>query len=406
MDKVFDNFNLPKTLEKAWNVMFKRFFNHDTNLFYEFVTTDDNNAWHHLPTIEEINKQIPNPCGWGTGMEDSVMNGGMMLYALVWLHKITKNTDGIKPLCDKLLDGLMLCAGSEIDPGFVARSISPFDGKSHYIETSRDQYTHFVHACLEFFKSPLCSDLQKERIKTAIVNLAKKCEKDVTKETDYNMRREDGSIGMVAKMWGELGAHEWLRMPMFYLAAYVVTKNPHWKEKYMQYRDEALEKSMSHIHDISRSTCFYTTVQLQCSLDTVYHNDDDVKDKILKLMKRNAQTGEALAIKCNNRLQSGEFDDNIYYKFKKWSEVEPFRKGIYGGYNYDNPAQSDRKDNPTFYPLRAIGEGTFAAAICPQYDVSAETKKALLSAAEYIDFDKYTSVYLPLYLICAYICLS
>ena len=38
------------------------------------------------------------------------------------------------------------------------------------------------------------------------------------------MLREDGTIGKVNKMWGDIGPHEWMRLPMFYLAAYAVMR--------------------------------------------------------------------------------------------------------------------------------------------------------------------------------------
>ena len=88
------------TYASAWEVVFRRFFCPDTELFYDFVI-DDGNAWHHLPSVEDIKASIPNPCGWGTGMEDSALNGGTLMDALVSAYALTG--DGrIKEYADKV----------------------------------------------------------------------------------------------------------------------------------------------------------------------------------------------------------------------------------------------------------------------------------------------------------------
>ena len=106
--------------ETAWKVVFRRFFCPETELFYDFVIDDENNAWHHLPSVEEINSSIPNPCGWGTGMEDSSLNGGTALDALVSAYELTGDKR-IKSYVDWIFRGLVRCASCEENEGFVAR---------------------------------------------------------------------------------------------------------------------------------------------------------------------------------------------------------------------------------------------------------------------------------------------
>ena len=188
--------------DKALRFILDRFFCDETNLIYDFLI-DEGNAWHHLPKPEDINKQRPNPCGWGTGMEDCVLNGGSVLDGIVAEYSVTKNPK-LKALSDKILKGMMLCATVSEDSGFVARGGSPFDGKSYYINSSRDQYTHWVYGAVRLFASPLSDEAQKEEIKKVIVAIAEKCLREVTPENDYNMLRADGKIGMVNKMWGDI----------------------------------------------------------------------------------------------------------------------------------------------------------------------------------------------------------
>ena len=69
-------------ISKAERFIADRFFCNDTGLIYDFLV-DDGNAWHHLPSPEDIKKQNPNPCGWGVGMEDSMLNAGSVMDALI-----------------------------------------------------------------------------------------------------------------------------------------------------------------------------------------------------------------------------------------------------------------------------------------------------------------------------------
>lgn len=386
--------------DRAWDILFTRFFCPETELFYDYVIDDDGNAWHHLPTPKEINASIPNPCGWGTGMEDSSLNGGTLLDALVSAYEMTGDSR-IKPYADSIFRGLLLCA-NEDDGGFIARSVSPVDKKSRYIESSRDQYTHWIYGALRFFDSPICDNEQREAIRRVLSAVAEKCIRDVTAKNEYHMTRADGSIGLVGKMWGGVGTHEYLRLPMFLLAAYHVTENEKYKNEYLKYINEALEKSSA--HDPNTMRC-YCSLQMQCSLRTVYDYDEnmDIKEKALSIMLKNADYGARKAVQNSVEFCNPKHAEDINYRFHKWNEVEPRNMGLIGGFEYINPAQSERKDNKAFYPVREIAEGAIAAAMCGGYPISDELALAIENMMEAIDYKRHSSVYAPLLLLCAYI---
>ena len=386
--------------EKAWETAFHRFFCPDTELFYDFVIDEDNNAWHHLPAVEEIKASVPNPCGWGTGMEDSSINGGSALDALVSAYAISKDSR-IKKYTDAIFRGLLRCAAKE-DNGFIARSVSPFDKKSRYIESSRDQYTHWIYGALRLYDSPLCDGEQRAEISRVLTSVADKCIKDVVPENGYQMTRADGSIGLVGKMWGGVGAHEILRLPMFYLAAFHVSGDEKYKKKYSEYINEALEGSLAHKPEAMRCYC---SLQMQCSLRTVYDYDLDpaVREKTLALMRKNAEYGTKKAVFNSKEFCKPEHRDDINYKFRKWNEVEPRDMGHFGGFDYINPAQSERKDNRAFYPVREVAEGAIMAAMCPKYRISDELLTAVDNMAAAVDFKRHSSVYAPLLLASAHI---
>ena len=379
----------------AWEVVFRRFFCPDTELFYDFVI-DDGNAWHHLPSVEDIKASVPNPCGWGTGMEDSTLNGGTLMDALVSAYALTG--DGrIKEYADKVFRGLLRCVGED---GFIARSISPFDKKSYYIESSRDQYTHWIYGALRFYDSPLCDEGQKAQIRQVLTAVADRCTRDVTQKNEYHLTRADRSIGLVCKMWGGVGAHEILRLPMFYLAAYHVSGEEKYKNEYSKYIAEAVEGSASHRPESMRCYC---SLQMQCSLRVVYDYDPTLRETLLEIMKKNAEYGTKKAIFNSREFCKPEHQSNISYRFRKWDQVEPRNMGRFNGFDYINPAQSERKDNVAFYPVREVAEGAMVAAMCPEIRISEELALAVDNMASCVDFEKHSSIYAPLLLASAHI---
>jgi len=387
------------SLYRLWETAFSRFYCHKTGLFYEFVTDEVSKAWDDLPTVSEIAKVYPNPCGWGTGMEDAVMNGATALDALIAAHNVGRSAfDG---MTDKLADGILGCQFNEKNYGFVARSFSHYDGKSHYIESSRDQYTHFVYSLLRYYFSDLCDEGTKKRIKNALIAVAEKCKREVVPENDYNMLREDGSIGKVNKMWGNIGAHERMRLPMFYLAAYKVSGDAGYFELYRKYRDEALEKSLDYNEKASR---LYCALQMMCSLKLVYEYDEDeiFKSKLLPLMSRLADYAEEKVLENSAEFSKPERKTQLDYAFKPWRSVNMHDGGEFNGYGYLNPGQSELKENVAFYPVREVGEGAMLAAMCPERRVSDDVLAALVKMSDAIDVKKHSSVYSLLYMPCAY----
>jgi len=118
-----DNKQLCDKAEQAWNVSWQRFFRPETNLFYDYVTSKDPlHSQDHLPTIQEVQRQFPNTCGWGTGMEDSAIS------AWVWMaiicDRFEANGDmAMKAAADKIWAGMALLMKVSKSPGFLARRV-------------------------------------------------------------------------------------------------------------------------------------------------------------------------------------------------------------------------------------------------------------------------------------------
>ena len=245
----------------------QEYFLEEMKLIYDYRTSmEHEHRFDHLPTPDEIAHRIPNPCGWGSGMEDSVISGGVALDMYL--------DAGDEAWARKIYLGLKRCGTISGVPGFVARSISPRDGKSFYPESSRDQYTHYVYSLWHYFQSPFATAEEKREIVTLLVDVARFCETYITEENDWTLPRADfGSPrSSVCKLW-HVNPHEAARLPMFYAGAYAVSGDPHWLECSMAYAPQAADESMKLG---TRSYNAFALFQMLCSCRLLYEVLPDV----------------------------------------------------------------------------------------------------------------------------------
>ncbi len=389
-------------MEKTWNFIWDNFFCEKTNLIYDYLVHDIEGdiLTGHLPSIDEINRQIPNACGWGTGMEDSVLSAGSMIDAIVARYNVTKDKN-MKPFADKIFDGMMRCV-VDLDDGFISRSVSPVDGKSFYYDTSRDQFTHWVYGGLRFYNSDLADVEQKEKIQKVIVTVAKRMERNCIPSNDYNLLRYDGEPSIAGKMWGELGAHEYMRLPFFYIVAWYVSGDKHWYDLYMQYRDEAFQKQSAFNAESYGLRC-YPVLQMQYSLRAIYDIDPDpeFKAKCLEFMIKVADYYKTFAVSESKRICAEINEEHYYYQYRPWNKVRMLYQGIIGNRPYFNPAQSEMRENCGFYHIRNVGEAVSILALCPEFEVNEEQFAALQNLCDVIDYDRICN-YSPMLLVCGW----
>ena len=112
------------------------------------------------------------------------------LEGIIARYNVTKEPELLEQAAD-IYEGLKTCATVSNQRGFLARSVSPIDGKSHYMNSSRDQYTHWIYIGYAFYNHPLCDESQKEKIRKVLVSFAEKAEHDVTGANNYSLLRED-----------------------------------------------------------------------------------------------------------------------------------------------------------------------------------------------------------------------
>ncbi len=380
-----------------WDFSFKYLFSDKTNLFYDHITElSEKSLEKTLPSVEEINSHRPNPNGWSTGMEDSVLTGGLMLDAAMIKAKLDPSEKALEQM--KLIyKGLMLCANVSSDKGFVARSVSPFDQKSHYINSSRDQYTHLIFSLTNYYFSSHSTETEKEEIRNVFANIALRLERTLTEENGYEFPREDGKTGLCQKMWGELGKHEYLRLPMFYLAAYKTCDNEHFYELYLKYRDEALEKTEGiEFKDFGHA---YPILQMQYSLKYIFDHDNDekVKQRAKKIINDAAEHFCKYAKEMYAHLLNSK--ETINYRYLRWDKAPYVCMGVFGDIPYNNHNQDINPENKAYYIFRNIGDAVTICSLSGVYNE--ELIEIIKSSADLIKpNDHYSNA--PLYLLGGY----
>ena len=259
-------------IEQAWDVVWSRFYLPKVQTFGDYLSSyEKGKEQAHLPTAEEVRRQYPNPCGYSTGMEDGAILGGAMLSVLCDRFEVTKD-ESLREKAADVFAGLQRCATVHSVKGFVARNVCPEDGMSTYINSSRDQVTHFVHGIWQYYHSPLPDDAIKQQIRTVLADVAERMIDFVTPENDYDFCRADGTrcpLG-ICRMWN-VQAHEAARLPMIYAAAWDVTREERYREQWRKYATDAIEQSAAP----GENKPAYALLQMQCSLEVLHALEPD-----------------------------------------------------------------------------------------------------------------------------------
>lgn len=372
--------------ENAWSYVWNKLFSEKTNLIYDNPINgiDPKNVFS-LPTPEEIKLNIPNPCGWGTGMEDSMIDFGLMLDSVIIKHELN-NESGMDKYAEKLLDGALKCANVSGSEGFLARSISPFDLKSYYIDSSRDQYTHCVFSLSRYLKSDMCTDTQRIRITDALLNFAKRAERNVTSENDYHLLRADNKPGIVEKMW-EVCPHETLRLPMIFMAAYNASGDNLWHEEYLKYRKKAIEQAFK--YDSVWHYCI--TYQMSLSVLFLYENEDEIEYKAIyaKLLDHVASLSGDTLLKAAEIVRSENID--FSEPITPWRDcLMRYLKQPYSGSGYFMPEQPEKYERE-FWLLSDAVNAFAIQAIVPWRKLDEKDIDAFKYIIEAVNYDRHMS---------------
>ncbi len=263
---------LATQIDRAWDVVWNRFYLPRVQTFGDYLSSyEPGKEQAHLPTAEEVKRQFPNPCGYSTGMEDGAILGGAMLSVLCDRFAVTSD-DSLREKAANVFQGLRRCATVHGVRGFVARNVCPEDATSVYINSSRDQVTHFVHGLWQYYHSPLADEATKQQIRAILADVAERVIECVTPENDYDFLRADGQrcpLG-ICRMWN-VQPHEAARLPMIYAAAWDVTREDRYREQWRKYAADAIAQSANP----GESKPAYALLQMQISLEVLHALEPD-----------------------------------------------------------------------------------------------------------------------------------
>lgn len=366
-------------LDTAWHRLFTEFRSERTGLIYEHCS--DGDATRFLPRPDEIARNEPVATGWNTGMEDGVLNGCPFLLAAMARDD--------KAAFDKLYPALMRCATISGKPGFLARSISPFDGKSFYYNSSRDQYTLFVYTMWRVQSSKFAAPEMKEEIRRVLVDIARYTEKCVTAENGYEILRFDGKRGQVSQMWmadpnapatndcwdipviGGVSPHEAERLPMIYAAAFAVSGDKHWRELELRYADAAIRLAEM---GLPSGMPGFTLYQMQASQRLLWECESDPvrKAKYLKLMQDTAKLAANCFGRVKKRLEDLGGDLAVPVgDWRTWPRVEKCPGGVLNGLPYRSPVRP-KAFAEAYECVREAGEQIIVRLLCPGLKLTSE----------------------------------
>ena len=381
---------LEQQIQNGWDFVMNKLYHPDTHMIYDYLTKETAVASaEDYPSPEEIKISSPNPCGWGTGMEDSTLNLSSMVEAMIARYSLTKE-EAIKEQLQLLYEGLVK-NGTAAEPGFIARSICASDGVSVYMDSSKDQYTNWVYAAHRLIHSEIINDKQKDILKEILINIAKKLERDLNSEYQGYLCRLDGKPGIVSEMDSEkLEPHEILRMPMLYMAAYEASGDTHWYQKYRERREELLSRAeatytIEKITSIARGRWGYNYIyyQAQYSMRLLYDTEPDAayRERYLRLLEISAKGMEEFVKKAFDNKHTLQQKQEY---FPSWRKTLANYWGIFHEKIYYVP--NIWIDRPVFKWLRNVGEAIIVQCTCPDYKIPEWEKEMLFTFIEEADF--------------------
>lgn len=351
--------------------------------------------YSQFPSADECVSSYPNPSGYGTGMEDSCLSGGTMLEACINLYERDNNIVAGK-LAKRLANGLIQLAEISDSKGFLPRSISPVDGKSHYKDSSRDQYTIYIYSMHRYINSSLCDDAQLKRIKDISVAIATRAQSNVCEKNNFDMLTEDEKPSLATTMWGDnLKNHEIMRLPMIYIFAFETSNDKHWLDMYNSIIDKALKKSLP----MTDYWHLYALHQMQVSHKICYDVDPNKenKEKHLKIMNAVSKYAEGKIDDLSSILKDKSAYNTKQKNFRDcdFSENIDYKKM---GLPCLSPVHEDAED---FFTLQDCADILIVSALTPNYKTNEKTIKLFFKAFDLIDLKTHGKT-LPIYFLNAY----
>ena len=280
----------------------------------------------------------------------------------------------LRPYAQKVFAGLKTLVESSATEGFVCRGLCPADGKAHYPESSRDQYTWYVYGLWRYYHSPLAQAEEKAAVRKLVTAVCARMERNIIPERNYSIGKDTGAFdGIVDKMWENM-AHEVARLPMIYAIGADVTGDQHWKELARRYSPEAAAKSKEASTKIP-----YALLQQQTSLEVLYQLEDApvLKKQWLEAMVLVADRAKGFFGKCLK--YQAPTADQVHFDWRDW----PLKKS--GPYSVPTRPEAFLSEDRT---IREPAEAALVQLLMPQPTLTAEQLALMKQAIAQVDYAK------------------
>ena len=385
------NPDLRTVMESARRAAWERFYSPETRLFYDFLQSHEpGESLAHLPTRDEVENLYPNPCGYGTAMEDCAISGGGALEALIDRYKAEESDGASRELLEQIKRearevflGLRLLVTVSGSPGFVARGVSPKAPDLCYINSSRDQVTHLTLAVWEYYRSPLVDVETRALCAEILYAIADRMTRNVTPENDYDFLCCDGSrcrFG-ICRMWN-VEDHEAARLVAIYATASDVARREGNEEREREYdaryQERAREAIAQSAHIKENPALYnrmpsYAFLQMQESLAVLYRLETNPELRA-QLLDATRFVSERVKLRFDGALQRLKSRDQTVVA-PDWRQA--------GGLNGEYRA--------TWYTTRECGEIALTILLDPSDSFDSDCAQKLVDALKVPDYDKLTS---------------
>lgn len=253
--------------DSAWERVMSRFFCERTGGIYACEPKDVS------PAADFPGGLLKPEAGYGVGLEDCAIFGGVALSGLVDKYEVTRLPEARRD-ASRIARGLMNLASAHPYRGFVARGLCVEDGTSICRLSSRDQVTHWAHGLAKYFMSGLATDGEKAEIRLLFAEVSERMLRNVTEANGWNFLQADGTPDPrgVCKM-RQTYPHEAARLAMLYALTWRVTGEEKWKGLYEGLREEAIDGScaLATAPDalVHRMMPDYSLMQMNTSLEAL-----------------------------------------------------------------------------------------------------------------------------------------
>ena len=258
---------------EAWARVLRVFFCPATGCIYDCEPKDVS------PAADFPGGLLRPELGYGHGLEDCAILGGVALSGLVDRHAVEPSPQ-VRADAAAVARGLANLASAHHYAGFVARGLCVEDGRSICRISSRDQVTHWVHGLCRYLMSDMASGEEAALIDRLFGEVAARMKRNVTAENGWNFLQADGLPDPygVCKMRDVL-PHEAARLAMVYGLAWKATGDEVWRREYEALRDEAVDGSCfpdgPEMDALESRMPDYALHQMNTSLEALLMVEDD-----------------------------------------------------------------------------------------------------------------------------------